>query len=485
MKGTSARSHTACQRGDVLYELAVTDLTVEGYGVARHQGRVVFVDGALPGSVVSARVSGTKKNIPHATVESVSSLSPHAVTPWCPHAKECGACLWQHFSREASLAWKHKHVSECLARIGKCADIPVESPTASPASRAFRNKMAFAFAPGPEGKPFLGLRRRHSREILPVSHCGLQRSEVMDLLAYVREAIERLGLCAWSEAGTKRVPGRRGYLRFLVVHTPDHRPDGLPQLLVECITSPDHEGRAGGRNGRLTNAHALRKLGLELMERFSLTGFLHTERKAQSAVAQGERVLDVLGARHYTEQFGHLRLRVPYNAFLQTNTALATLLYARIGAEAALNGEQVLWDVYSGVGSIALYLAERVKEAHGIEIQAESVAAAKENSVGLGYSHCHFHAGKLTAQRASSLSPPDVIIADPPRAGLEQEVIEVLLHTSTARTLLYLSCDVSTQARDIARLSPRWNAVKSIPFDMFPYTPHVENLVVLKQHSEY
>lgn len=471
--------------GDLLNELYVTDLTIEGFGVARRHGRVVFVDGALPGSLVSARVVSKKKQVLHAAMESVCTPSPHAVLPWCPHAGDCGGCLWQHFSRNAALEWKQKHVGDCLARIGKCADVQVSPVLSSEAGRAFRNKMAFAFASDPHGVPILGLRRRRSQTVLPVTGCGLQRPVVMDLLASIRETIGKAGLRAWTDAGAGQRTGHDGYLRFIVVHTPDYAPRGEKQLLVECITGRNHKGRAGRLDqgsGGPTNAEAIRSLGEDLMRRFSLTGFIHTERNARSDVAQGERVIAALGSMKYTEKFGDLVLEAPYNTFLQTNTTVANLLYARIAEEAALDGSQVLWDLYSGVGSIALYLAKGLKEAHGFEIQAEAVTAARDNSAALGFSHCRFHAGAFTSERAASLPAPDLIIADPPRAGLEQGTLGPLLG-SPAHTLMYVSCDVGTQARDLARLAPSWKPIRSIPFDMFPYTPHVENLIVLKRRA--
>lgn len=472
---------SALQADDLLAPLTITDVTIEGQGVARYQGRVIFLEQGLPGDVVAARVKKITKNIVYANIETLLQPSPHTVTPWCPHAEECGGCLWQHFSPSAACAWKEKHVRETLTRIGKIPDIPVSAIISSPQSRQFRNKMSYAFFPGEGGSTLLGLRRRKEKSVIEITACGLQPPVAMQLLECVRQSVNLQNLAAWDppsvrDSDKQAEPGR-GYLRFLVIHTPEYAPKGQRQLLVECITGTAHEAHC---SPGLKNKDAVYRLGQELMERFDLTGFVHSERKSKSDIAQGERTVTVLGADEYQESFGELLLSVPHNAFLQTNTRTATALYESIAEEAGLDGTQVLWDVYSGVGGIALFLAGKAQEVQAFEIQKEASAAAMRNSARLGYEHCHFHASALTQKLARTLPPPDVIIMDPPRAGISPEVVDILCGIP-AKKLLSVSCDVATQARDIARLNSVWLPAKAIPVDMFPYTPHLENLIVLRR----
>jgi len=458
--------------GDFLENLLVTDLTVEGRGVARHEGMVVFLDQGLPGARVSARITAVKKRVIEAAVSEVIAPSPHAIPLWCPHAEACGACLWQHFSPDSALEWKRRHIRETFSRIGKITDIDIAPVQPSPKIREYRNKMAYAFANGPDASLLLGLRQRKEHSIVEVTECGIQPAPAMAIVDHVRRAAKRLGLSALlrtSEGHSK------GYLRFLVIHTPEYRPAGEMQVLVECITGANH----GEKASSLTNAEALRLLGEELMEQFRLIGFVHSERRQISDVAQGECLVGQIGAASYQERFGALTLTVPHNAFLQTNTGAATLLYELIAREAQLDGTQTVWDVYSGVGSIALYLAPHARKVYGLEVQADAVIAAQYNSEALGLTHCSFHQGALTLERVKNLPQPDLIILDPPRSGLESPAVEVLRH-SPARRVLYVSCDVGTQARDLAALARQWKPLKSFPVDMFPNTPHVENLVVLE-----
>ena len=466
----------------MLEALTVTDLTVDGGAVARHQGQVVFLDAGLPGETLSARVVKRGKRIVHARRERTLRPSPHAVDPWCPHAADCGACSWQHFAPEAALAWKQKHVRETLARIGKVVEPEVSPVVPSPREQGYRNKVSFAFAPGeaPDQKTLLGLRRFREQNIVEVTDCGLQTPEVMRMLAGARQMVNNLGLEAWQGRGA-------GYLRFLVVHTPLYEPQSKKQMVVECITGDNHRqtgaAQADDNQKALSNAEKVRVLGQTLMRDFALTGFIHSERRHPADLAQGERRVFLAGSGEYQERFGHLVLTVPHNAFLQTNTDVAALLYAGVAEEAGLSGREVLWDLYSGVGGIALYLAEQVKEAHGFEIQTEAVEAARKNSERLGHAHCHFHRGALSESLLTAVSRPDVIIADPPRAGIDEPILKLLLATP-ARRLVYVSCDPGTQARDIARLAPAWRVLRSRPYDMFPNTPHVENIVVLDRVTD-
>lgn len=470
--------------GVILENLLITDLTIEGRGVARHNGVVVFLDKGLPGARVSACVVCVKKRVIEAVVTAVLESSPHEAPLWCPHADECGACLWQHFSQPSSLKWKEKHILETFARIGKISNIEILPVQPSPKVREYRNKMTYAFARSANSSLLLGLRRQKERSLVEVTQCGLQSATAMEILAYVRTAAKQLGLNAFAPTSEGGSTGD-GYLRFLVIHTPEYRPEGRQQILVECISGPNHNGvtcgpgPGSGEVKTVTNAEALRLLGEGLFERFDLVGFVHSERRQASDLAQGERLIQQIGAAHYEEQFGRLHLTVPHNAFLQTNTGAGALLYELIAREARLDGTQTVWDIYAGIGSIALYLAPKARQVYGVEIQTDAVAAARKNCETGGFAHCTFYQGALTPDLLNILPKPDVIVLDPPRAGLGDSAREALRRTRAER-ILYVSCDIGTQARDLAALAQCWTPVKSLPVDMFPNTPHVENLVVLE-----
>lgn len=461
----------ALKAGDLLAPLTVVDLTVDGLGLARHEGRVIFLDGGLPGARVSAVIRQVKAKVLFADITAHLSPSPHEIAPACPHAALCGGCSLLHFAPSAALEWKAGHIRQCLARIAKAPETPVLPLSPSPKNRAFRNKMSFAFGSDAGGRCLLGLRQRKGHGIVEVTSCLSAGEPAMEMLALMRQRVNELGLEAWNRGS--------GYLRHLVLRLPDAGLDakaGAP--LLECITGPDHDGKCGGQ----TNALAVAAVGKEMMSRFALRGFIHSEKRGRDEKACGDRPLLVLGEKHFQERLGPLILDVPYNSFLQTNTGAALALYEHIEREAGLREGDVLWDLFCGVGGIALFLAKRAGLVYGCDIADESVAAARHNSRVLGLDNCRFQQADLDAGFGKSWPAPDVIVLDPPRAGISAALAKDLLGLK-ARTMLYVSCDAGTQARDALRLAPCWRPLKALPVDMFPHTPHVENLLVLTRRD--
>lgn len=459
--------------GVLLSPLEVTDLTLDGGAVARLGHRVVFLDRGLPGEILTARVSRVKKRLLFARVEETLAPSPHAREPWCPHFGSCGGCAAQDLTPEALLEWKARQIGQTIARIGGLKDLPLDPVLASPLSRGHRNKMTFAFAPSWNGVPLAGMRKRKSRDLVEVPSCGLMPEPAMSVVAYVRQRAGELGLQAWSGRGGK---AGKGYLRFLTLRMPALRLQGKPQLVVECITGPE-DGEAGIPDARTR----VLELGQELLTGQGVTGFVHWLRKDGADLAEGEKIIASLGQTMIFEQVDHITLAQPPGVFLQTNTGAAALLYRLIAREAGLSGTETLWDVYCGAGGIGLYLADKAGQVHGFDLGSAAVEAARRNAEALGYAHCFYHAGELRQSlRDPNLPPPDVIVADPPRAGMQTQVVDAL-NALPAQRLLYVSCDVATQARDLARLAPAWEAEQAFPVDMFPHALHVENVILLRK----
>jgi 23S rRNA (uracil1939-C5)-methyltransferase len=484
--------------GDMLENLLISDLSVKGEGIARNAGRVVFLNEGLPGAIVRARITGIKKNLLHASVESVLKPSPDAAPALCPHVRDCGGCVLQHYSYPALLEWKRNYVRQCLLRIGKL-DLGYLSPVEPSARKlAWRAKVSYAFAPAEKGGILLGLRGRGGRRLIETTHCAAQAAPVMQLLDYVRREVNRLGIPAWGTParnatgkGDLSGKGDPGYLRRLVVHSPEYMPDGRRQLLIEIISGPDHQvqdrtGQGGasdiaGDSADLRRIEKLRMLGMQLMERFALTGFVHTERCARSDIAYGEKKVQGFGSDAYRESFGPVSVKASYNAFLQTNTKVALRLFELVAEQAKARSTDIVWDLFSGIGCIAMFLARSAVAVHGAEVSPEAVACARENAGAMGLSNCFFHVCDLNFPGAvRNLPEPDIVIADPPRSGLPDALIE-LLFSVPAHRLLYVSCNPASQARDALRLNRGWRALKSLPLDMFPYSPHVENLLVFEK----
>ena len=458
---------------DTVFTVVPHDLAVSGGSIARHEGLVVFLDGGLPGETVRARVTRQKKRFVEAVVEETILPSPDAVPSHCQHGSLCGGCAWTTLSYEAQCAWKERQVKETLRRLGSVAfadATPTEAGAvydgllASPKQLAYRNKVEFAFGTGEQG-PALGMKRRGSHEIIPVATCPLAASPLGDVLAAVR---------AWMQEENHPVYGnRQGFLRFLVVRCPEHALKGSGQLLVELITAPTKPN---------SNAAAsVQALGTRLLREGLATGFAHSLRSAASDIAYGERILYETGSKTVIEAVGNTLLEAPPQAFMQVNTPAAALLYARIQEMAEACAPSTVWDLYSGVGGIALALAAPGRTVTGIENVAEAVAWARRNAHNAAgtVSFRHVDAEK---QMAREQTPPDLVVFDPPRAGIAGSIVDALLRLRP-RNIISVSCDTASQARDIARLAPLYTVERAGAVDLFPHTPHVESYALLTRRT--
>ncbi len=327
--------------------------------------------------------------------------------------------------------------------------------------------MPCAFFPGlDEGKPALGLRRHGSHDIVGIDECALVRRPVTAILSLTRQWMRDNGMAD-------------GFCRFLVVRCPDYTPDGAPRCLVECITTP----------GTDKQARAVAELGRILMAQAAVTGFCHSVRAAKTAVAYGEKVMLTMGNATVHEKFGHLLLEAPVQAFLQANTGAATLLYEQVRAYAATTKAETVWDIYCGVGAIGLFLAREGLAVRGVETVEQAVRYAKKNAAALSSSwppavsrdiaFVRGDVGEDTALRAAALaSPPDLVITDPPRAGMSPALRNAIVRMRPA-SFIAVSCDAASLARDIAALSSVYHVVSARAVDCFPHTPHVEIVALL------
>lgn len=438
--------------GDVC-ELAVDALVSDGRGLGRFRGMAVFVEGALPGQTVRARIVAVRKRLAEAELVEVVAPSPDERAAPCPHAGRCGGCPWQALDYGRQLGWKERIVRDALERVAKVADPPLLPILPSPLAWGYRNKMEFAFGPSENGERAIGLRERGSRRIVEVTGCLLQTPLTMRVLAAARVLMNG--------------PFRDVEGRFLVIREP--RAGGC---FVELIAAPGVEAAVGGRF-----AAALREAA------DGVTGVALSVRAAAGDVAYGERTLYADG--ELEERLGHIRLRLGHNAFFQVNTPAAELLYAEAERFAALAtfDAPVLWDVYGGVGSIGLYMARHAGRVVGIEAMPGAVRCARANARALGVEGYRVEPGdaKSVLGRLAKFGPkPDVVVVDPPRAGLDATVARQLADAAPRR-LVYVSCNPATLARDVARLAPAYRLAAARPVDLFPQTPHVETAALLER----
>ncbi len=443
-------------------ELRVSDLTVEGGAIARDGELVIFLDRGLPGALVRAEVAGLKARFAQAVVLEEIQASPHQVEPFCGYFGECGGCAWQNLEYAEQLKWKHNHVAQTLRRIGRVEGLELPSVAASPKVREFRNKMEYSFGADENGGLILGLLRRQSREVIPIEACPLQSPVAGEVLRGVRDWALAHKLRPWD--------GKYGQLRFLIVREPLHCEEGeQKRLVVEIISSATPPSRES-----VDALSAALPAG---------TLFVHSQRRTASAIAQGEKILKRNGPESFTERFGDLSLEVPAQAFLQTNTQAAALLYAKAAELAQVREGEKIWDLYCGVGGLGLCMAGPGNRLAGFEEQRSATKAAAANAARLGLRDFAFVWGDVASSLENPPFVPDLVILDPPRAGLDKKVISQLKRHAPGR-IVHVSCNPATLARDVAALAPEYNVAAARVVDLFPHTPHVEAIVRLDKTAK-
>ncbi len=440
-------------------ELRVDSLAYGGNGVGRLDGFVVFVRGALPGDLVRARATKVKRGFAEATRIALLEPGPDRVEAPCRHFGVCGGCRFQDYAYEQQLAAKESQVRDALTRLGKFPDPPVEQIVPAESQYHYRNKLEYSFAQGEDG-PALGFHRAGRwDEVIDVEECLL----TTELGNAIRDAVKRWardeGLEPYDqEAGT-------GYLRHLVVREGRN----TDQALVVLVTAPGERFDADFLVETLTGFPQVRSIHWAVNDRPAEVTNLPTR------LLWGEEWIE--------EELGGLRYRIRPNAFLQTNTAMAERLYALAGEAAGLGGNETVYDLYCGTGTIGLSLAGSAASVWGVEISEESVACAIDNATANGIANARFFAGNVgqsLEELRERAGPPDVVVVDPPRAGLAGKALRRTGALQAPR-IVYVSCNPTTLASDLAVLRDEfgYRLERCTPVDMFPHTPHIESVSAL------
>ena len=448
------------QRDEEL-ELRIDSLAFGGNGVARLEGFVVFVRAGLPGDTVRARVTKVQRRHAEAIMTEVLEPGPQRVEAPCAHYPACGGCRFQDLDYAAQLAAKHAWVEDSLRRIAGIAEPPLEPIVGAEEVFGYRNKMEYSFTPAPGG-PTLGLHRAGRwDEVLEIERCWL----TTDLGNLIRNAIRDWAreehLDAYQQSTEK------GYLRHLVIR--EGRNTG--QALVQLVT---HERERFDRE-RL----------IEVLTQFQEVRSIHWAVNDTPAEVTNLPSVLLWGDEAIEEELCGLRFRIRPNAFLQTNTRMAERLYELARDAAGLTGAETVYDLYCGIGSISLLLAPHALTVWGIEISEESVACAIENAELNSVGNAAFFAGnvgQVLRELHERAGAPDVVVVDPPRAGLAGKALKRLGEIAAPR-IVYVSCNPTTLAGDTKRLVEEYGyrLVRTRPVDMFPHTPHVESVSVLER----
>ena len=446
------------RKGEEL-ELRIDSLAYGGNGVGRHDGFVVFARGGLPGDTVRARVTKVKRGFAEGVVTELVAPGKGRVEAPCRHFGVCGGCRFQDLAYEVQLDEKERQVRDALVRIGRFAEPPLEPIVPAEAQYGYRNKLEYSFTAGDDGIELGFHRAGRWDEVIDIEECLL----TTDLGNAVRLAVRE-----WAREERLQPYDQKtgiGYLRHLVVR--EGRNTG--QVLVVLVTAPGEHFEAGYL--------------VDVLRRFPEVRSIHWAINDTPAEQTNLPTRLLWGDDAIEEEILGLRYRVRPSAFLQTNTGMAARLYELARECAALTGDENVYDLYCGTGTIGLALSANARSVWGLEISEEAVACAIENAELNGIENARFFAGNVgqtIEELREEAGSPDVVVVDPPRAGLAGKALRRTGELGAPR-LVYVSCNPTTLASDLQVLRDEYGYVleRCRPVDMFPHTPHVESVSAL------
>lgn len=461
-------------KAELLTAIPIERIAAEGKCLARVNGQVIFVVGVAPGDIVDLRITKKKKNFLEATPIKFHQYSPDRVISFCEHFSYCGGCKWQHITYESQLAYKQQEVVDQLTRIGKVA-LPVINPIIPSAdTRYYRNKLEFTFTnkrwlTNEEVKSGESLNRDGAGfhipgqfdKILDIQHCYLQPDPSNAIRLAIRNYALENGLSFYD------LHEQHGLLRNLIVRT-----SSTGEVMV--ILQFGEEDKAGIAGIMLFVQNTFPEIS-------SLNYVVNTKK---NETFHDLEVVCYAGKPFITETMEGLQFRIGPKSFYQTNSQQAYELYKVARSFAGLTGNEIVYDLYTGTGTIAQFISKQAKKVVGIEYVPAAIKDAETNAQLNNLDNCVFYAGDikdmLNQDFIAKEGRPDVVITDPPRAGMHADVVATLVATG-AKKIVYVSCNAATQARDLALMDEAY-AVKAVqPVDMFPQTYHVENVVLLER----
>ncbi|MFO0357076.1 MAG: 23S rRNA (uracil(1939)-C(5))-methyltransferase RlmD [Sphingobacteriaceae bacterium] len=458
----------------VLEGLEVVDTSTEGKAIAKHENLVVFIEGAVPGDVVDVMVHRKKNSYAEAKAIKIVSPSPYRIDPKCEHFGTCGGCKWQSLDYSRQLYFKQKYVSDAFTRIGKLTFDQIDPILANKDVYYYRNKLEFSFSnkkwlTNEEIKNDVEVANKNALgfhipglfdKILDINNCYLQAEPSNSIRLAIREYAFKNDLTFFD------IRNKAGFLRTVMIRTTSTK-----QVMVVLSMFENRE-------------EEMLALCEYLKVKFPLiTCLQYVFNPKGNDTIQDLDIKTYHGSDAIVEEMEGLKFNISAKSFYQTNSDQAYELYKITRDFAKLDKDDLVYDLYTGTGTIANFIARSCKKVVGIEYVEAAVKDAFKNSELNGITNTGFFAGDMknvfTEEFVFKNGKPDVIITDPPRAGMAPEVVDVILKLSPKR-VVYVSCNPSTQARDLALMEGLYNIVKVQPVDMFPQTAHVENVVLLE-----
>jgi 23S rRNA (uracil1939-C5)-methyltransferase len=460
----------------VFEDLQVTDAAAKGKSIAKApDGRVVFIDNAVPGDVATIQTTKKRKGFYEGSAISFSKLSDKRTEPVCPHFGVCGGCKWQDMGYEHQLFYKQQEVEQNLKRIAKVELPPFIPILGSEKQYFYRNKMEFSFSDNKwltldqirsgeviENRNALGFHIPGMWDkILDLEVCYLQPNPSNAIRDFVKAKAEELGLAFYNTRN------QEGFLRTLMIRTSS---TGETMVLIQFFHE-DEENRT-----LLMDA-----ISSEFPD---LTSLLYVTNSKGNDTIYDQDVHTHFGRDHIFEEMEGLKFKINAKSFYQTNSAQAYELYKITRDFTGLSGNELVYDLYTGTGTIAQFVSRNAAKVIGVEAVPDAITAAKENAKLNNIDNAEFYVGDMkkvfNEKFIATHGKPDVVITDPPRDGMHADVVGQLLNLG-ADKIIYVSCNSATQARDLALLDSKYKVTRVQPVDMFPQTHHVENVVLLEK----
>lgn len=451
-------------RKNDLVTLEIEDCGIDGEGIGKADGFTVFVKDAVIGDTVTAKIIKAKKNYGYGRLMEVLKPSPYRVEPKCEFARQCGGCQLQALSYDQQLVFKTNKVKGHLERIGGFTDIPMEPIIGMDELFHYRNKAQFPVGRNKEGKIVTGFYAGRTHNIIENRDCALGVAENKEVLDRVIAHMEKYGIEPYNEATGK------GLVRHVLIRYGYFTKEVMVCLILNGNKIPKEE-----------------QFVKSLCEIPGMTSITINVNKKHSNVILGEEIRLLWGQEYITDRIGDISYQISPLSFYQVNPMQTQKLYAKALEYADLHGEETVWDLYCGIGTISLFLAQKAKFVRGVEIVPAAIENAKENAKLNGLENTEFFVGKaeevLPREYKKNGVYADVIVVDPPRKGCDETLLETMVEMNPDR-IVYVSCDSATLARDLKYLCERGYELRKVcPVDQFGMTVHVETVVLLSQQK--
>lgn len=461
----------------LLENIKIEKIAAEGKSIAYIDDKVLFVPNTVPGDIVDVQVTRKRKSFLEGFVTQIRQMSDLRIQPECPHFGTCGGCKWQNLPYEKQLEFKQQEIIDNLQRIGKVKLQNIQPIIGSEKRLYYRNKLEFTFsakrfltrdeigkAADIERTPALGFHVPGLFDkVVDIEHCFLQGSPSNEIRDFIKSYSLAHHLSFYD------IRNQQGFLRTLIIRT-----SSTGEIMV--IIALGHESE----KERLNLLEAVKNQFPQI------TSFMYVINEKLNDSLTDQEIICYHGRDHIFEEMEGLKFKIGPKSFYQTNSEQAYRLYSETRKLAGLTGNETVYDLYTGTGTIANFIARQAKKVIGIEYVPEAIEDAKVNSAINGISNTLFYAGDmkdvLKAPFIEKHGHPDIIITDPPRAGMHPDVVQTILNASPER-IVYVSCNSATQARDLQLMDSAYEVQAVQPVDMFPQTHHVENIVLLKRRN--